>query len=95
MQINICVNPLTAAASGDIIFPLKDSMPDTLTWDDTYAIARILSKMHPGVSMEKVSIRDIFEWTIALTDFQDDPELCNDAILMAIYLDWFEEENAV
>ena len=45
--------------------------------------------------MENVSLQDIYNWTLSLPDFKDDLDLCNDAILMAIYLEWFEEENAV
>jgi len=70
-------------------------MPDSLTWDDSFAIAIILKRLHPGVLMEAVSLQDIYCWTIALPDFEDDVDLCNDAILMAIYQEWFEEENAV
>ncbi len=70
-------------------------MPDTLTWDDSFAIALGLKRLHPDVLMEAVSLQDIYRWTIALPDFEDDVDLCNDAILMAIYQEWFEEENAV
>jgi len=35
----------------------------------------------------------IYHWTLALPDFADDPQLANDAILAAIYQEWFEEEN--
>ncbi len=70
-------------------------MPDTLTWDDSFAIALGLKRLHPDVLMEAVSLQDIYRWTIALPNFEDDVDLCNDAILMAIYQEWFEEENAV
>ena len=70
-------------------------MPDELTWDDSFAIARTLKRLHPGMVMENVSLQDIYIWTLSLPDFKDDLDLCNDAILMAIYLEWFEEENAV
>lgn len=33
----------------------------------------------------------IFHWTMALPEFDDDPELANDGILNAIYQEWFEE----
>jgi len=63
-----------------------------LIWEDSYAIARALAKSHPGVSLEEVSLMTIFHWTMALPEFDDDPELANDGILNAIYQEWFEEE---
>ena len=63
----------------------------TLTWDSTYAIALELRRQHPGADMENVSLRQIYEWTLQLQEFEDDPSLCNDDILAAIFQDWFEE----
>ena len=63
----------------------------TLTWESTYAIALELRRKHPGVEMEQVSIQQIYDWTLALEEFEDEPSLCNDDILYAIYQDWFEE----
>ena len=37
----------------------------------------------------------IFRWTLALPAFCDDPDLINDAILMAIYCEWFEEVSPI
>ncbi len=70
-------------------------MDDMLTWDDSYAIARALIALHPQENLEKVSLGQILEWTMALPNFDDDPGLSNDAILLAIYRDWFEEVNAL
>ena len=33
----------------------------------------------------------IYNWTMDLPGFSDDPELANDAILEAIFQEWFEE----
>jgi len=63
----------------------------TLTWETTYAIALELRRQHPDVNMEEVSIQQIYDWTLALQEFEDDPSLCNDDILHAIFQDWFEE----
>jgi FeS assembly protein IscX len=63
----------------------------TLTWDDSYAIAQELSKSKPDVVLEEVSLMMIFNWTMGLPGFADDPELANDAILEAIFQEWFEE----
>jgi len=38
-----------------------------------------------------VTLKQIYEWTLALSEFEDDPALANDDILYAIYQDWYEE----
>jgi FeS assembly protein IscX len=68
-------------------------MAEPLTWEDSYAIALALRERYPNVSLEDVSLSMIYRWTLALTRFQDDPELANDSILAAIYQEWFEEAN--
>ncbi|HSQ25942.1 MAG TPA: Fe-S cluster assembly protein IscX [Anaerolineales bacterium] len=65
------------------------------TWDDSYAIALALREQHPDASLEQVSLSMIYHWTIELDGFQDEPELANDTVLMAIYQEWFEEANPV
>ena len=62
-----------------------------LTWESTYAIALELRRQHPDADLEQVSLRQIYQWTLALSDFEDDPALANDDILSAIFQDWFEE----
>jgi FeS assembly protein IscX len=68
-------------------------MSQSLHWDAIYEIVLALMKQHPGVEMEEVSLRNIYDWVVALSNFQDDPELANDEILSAIYQEWFEEQN--
>ncbi len=63
----------------------------TLNWESTYAIALELSRQHPEVNIENVTLGQIYDWTIKLSEFEDDPALANDDILYAIYQDWFEE----
>jgi FeS assembly protein IscX len=62
-----------------------------LTWEDSFAIARALANSHPDENLEEVSLMAIYEWTLALPNFDDEPELANDAILAAIYQEWYEE----
>jgi FeS assembly protein IscX len=64
---------------------------NTFTWDDSYAIARALSRLHPEINLEDVSLMMIYHWTVALPGFDDDLELANDGILEAIYQEWYEE----
>jgi FeS assembly protein IscX len=68
---------------------------EPLTWEHTYAIARALIRAHPEARLEEVSLRMIYEWTLALPEFLDDPELANEPILASIYQEWFEEVNPV
>jgi FeS assembly protein IscX len=63
----------------------------TLTWETSYAIALELKHSHQDVDIEGVTLQQIFEWTMELKDFEDDPALCNDEILSSIYQEWFEE----
>lgn len=70
-------------------------MSEPLTWDDSYAIALALRHKHPEINLEDVSLSMIYQWTITLDEFHDDPELVNDPILAAIYQEWFEEVNSV
>jgi FeS assembly protein IscX len=66
-------------------------MTEPLNWESIYAIALALKEAHPQTDMQNVSLQMIFNWTIALPAFDDDPALANDDILAAIYQDWFEE----
>ncbi len=66
-------------------------MNEPLHWEATYAIALALKAKHPQVDLQDVSLQMIFDWTVALPEFEDDPLLAHDGILAAIYQDWFEE----
>lgn len=67
----------------------------SLTWEDSYAIARALAKAYPEVDLEQVSLLMIYQWTMALPYFDDEPELVNDTILAAIFQEWYEEVTLV
>jgi FeS assembly protein IscX len=66
-------------------------LSEPLTWESTYAIALALKREHPGIDMQTVTLGDVQRWILALEDFDDDPALVNDDILLAIYQEWFEE----
>ncbi|QYK50487.1 MAG: Fe-S cluster assembly protein IscX [Anaerolineales bacterium] len=70
-------------------------MAQQLYWDAIYEIVLALKARYPHETLENVSLGEIFQWTIALPSFVDDPELANDEILAAIYQEWFEEINPV
>ena len=64
---------------------------EELYWDSSYAIARRLIAAYPRVDLSTVTLNMIYNWVIALPDFVDDPQLVNDELLQAIYLEWYEE----
>ena len=66
-------------------------MAEPLTWEGTYAIARALQKAHPAVNLADVSLGMIEAWTLELPQFEDDPALANETILLRIYQDWLED----
>jgi FeS assembly protein IscX len=63
----------------------------TLTWETSYAIALELMRVHREAELEDVTLQQIYEWTLKLQDFEDDPALCNDEILSSIFQEWYEE----
>jgi FeS assembly protein IscX len=66
---------------------------DVLTWEDSYAIAQALRRRFPEADLDQVSLGMIYQWTLECAGFDDDPQLANQEILTAIYLEWFEEVN--
>ena len=66
-----------------------------LNWEATYAIAKMLQNQHPAVDLQEVSLEMIYQWTLALPGFEDDPDLVNDSILMSIYQEWYEESDPI
>ncbi len=62
-----------------------------MNWEATYAIAMELKRKYKDVKIEEVTLGQIYAWTLALPEFDDDPQLANDEILRSIYQDWYEE----
>lgn len=62
-----------------------------MNWEATYAIAMELKRKYRDINIEEVTLGQIYNWTLELPDFEDDPQLANDDILRAIYQDWYEE----
>ena len=69
--------------------PYENNM--TLTWESSYAIALELKRLHADANIEEVTLQQIYDWTLQIQEFEDDPALCNDDILSSIYQEWFEE----
>ena len=68
---------------------------EELYWDGAYAIARRLQALRPGADLSQVTLNMIYNWTVNLPEFKDDPHLANDELLAAIYQEWYEETHPV
>lgn len=66
---------------------------EELYWDSAYAIARRLQALYPDVDLNTVTLNMIYNWTVALPEFSDDPQLANDDLIQAILQEWLEETN--
>jgi len=63
----------------------------TLTWQDTEDIAWVLRVQYPELHPLRLSFPRLRELVLALPDFQDAADGCNEAVLEAIQMAWFEE----
>ena len=63
---------------------------EPLTWEATFALAERLRQQHPKADLQHVSLGQIYRWITAWADFDDDPALANDDVLMAVYREWLE-----
>jgi FeS assembly protein IscX len=66
---------------------------EELYWDGPYAIAQRLRAAQPNADLSEITLNMIYNWTIALPEFKDDPQLANDDLLSAIYQEWYEETH--
>ncbi len=64
-----------------------------LRWTDSLEIAIELEDAHPDVDPQYVRFTDLYEWILALEDFEDDPEHCGERILEAIQMAWIDEHD--
>jgi FeS assembly protein IscX len=64
---------------------------EELYWDAAYSIARRLKALHPEVDLSTLTLNMIYDWTIALPEFNDDSQLANDELIQAILQEWLEE----
>jgi FeS assembly protein IscX len=69
----------------------QEEWPRPIHWEATYEIALALNAKYAQIDLDEVSLENIFEWTLALPGFDDDPELANDEILTSILQEWYEE----
>ena len=64
-----------------------------MKWIDTNDIALDLLENFPEVDPLSIRFTDLRAWIVALPNFDDDPNKCNEKILEAIQMAWIEESN--
>ena len=62
-----------------------------MKWIDSLDVALSLLEAHPDVDPAKIRFTDLREWVLALDEFDDDPDHCNERILEAIQACWINE----
>ena len=62
-----------------------------MKWTDSQRIAEELFDLYPDVDPKLIRFTDLYNWILALEDFDDAPEKCGERILEAIQLAWIEE----
>ena len=62
-----------------------------MIWTDTYDIAIALEETHPDTDVQHIRFTDLWQMVMALPDFKDIPERCNEKILEAIQTAWLDE----
>jgi len=64
-----------------------------LKWSDSLNIALALIEQYPEQDPLAIRFTDLYDWVLALEDFDDDPKNCNERILEAIQLCWIDEND--
>ena len=64
-----------------------------MRWLDVRDIAIALEDAHPDADNVNLRFTDLREWVVALPDFSDDPNGCNEKILEAIQMAWLDERD--
>jgi len=77
----------------DTLSMVKNSQSIPLYWESTYEIVLALMEVHSNVDVDAVGTEQLYQWIIALPNFDDDPLLVNDGILSDILREWYEETN--
>lgn len=62
-----------------------------LRWTDCEDIALALMERFPAQDPLAVRFTDLHAWVLGLPEFEDDPKRCNEKILEAIQMAWYDE----
>ncbi len=66
----------------------------TLSWDDGFLLVQALRRAHPQAELLGLGLRTLCSWILELPEFEDDPSLVNDDVLLDLYREWLEETEA-
>ena len=64
-----------------------------MRWLDIREIAIRLDELHPDADPVNLRFTDLRRWVVALPEFNDAPDGCNEKILEAIQQAWIEERD--
>lgn len=64
-----------------------------MKWTDSLEVAIALSEAHPDVDPRHVRFTDLYQWVLALPDFDDEPGRSGEKILEAIQMAWIDEAD--
>jgi len=64
-----------------------------MKWTDVREIALALADKYPDIDPKGVRFTDLYQWVVALPDFDDDPKRSGERILEAIQAAWIEESE--
>lgn len=62
-----------------------------LFWEDDYAIAMALMRLHPQIDPLGVELETLHQWIIDLPEFSDDKSVQAIYLLEEIQKEWYEE----
>ncbi|MEC6824720.1 MULTISPECIES: Fe-S cluster assembly protein IscX [Photobacterium] len=64
----------------------------SLQWIDSRDIAIELIELYPEIDPTQVRFTDLRDWIVALDEFDDDVDHCNEKILEAVQMCWIDEQ---
>jgi len=64
-----------------------------MRWTDSREIAIYLEELHPEADNVNLRFTDLREWVLAIPEFADKPDGCNEKILEAIQMAWLDERD--
>ena len=66
-----------------------------LFWDTTYAIVLALLEQYPQTNPVNVGLNELYKLVTTLPNFQDDPNMVTERILLDIQTIWYEEATTL
>ena len=72
---------------------MQEGPAPELFWESTYAIVMALMTHFPDRDPAKVGIHELAELIESLPNFNDDPAMVAERILMDIQIVWYEEAS--